>query len=183
MLTCSAPPGLHSGLPCGLVATVFRRDVLRNFLIGIANRPRRTPGGGGGDSDGWVTPWRVRPIDWLLEEFVLASAHDWPATWSVHVHSLLPHETSRSCFCRTTCHTICIRVSYNSTCCSCSVHIVPSCRQCWLTLRPSTAHRDPVQLRPRAPRQGPGGLGTAPFSWPAVIYRVPRLCRDPSRSW
>ena len=69
--------GLHGGyaefpchLPCGLVSTVFRRDVLEQFLGAIT-----TPSGS-------AEPWRFKPIDELLEDFVKANGLPWHATRS-----------------------------------------------------------------------------------------------------
>eukprot|EP01043_Picozoa_sp_COSAG02_P058718 COSAG02_NODE_7355_length_3049_cov_4.730169_4_plen_308_part_00 len=57
-------------LPCGLVSTVFKRDVLEQFLGTITK------------SSGSAEAWRLKPIDQLLEDFVRANGLPWHATRS-----------------------------------------------------------------------------------------------------
>ena len=57
-------------LPCGLVSTVFKRDVLEQFL-GVITK-----------SSSSAEAWRFKPIDQLLEDFVKANGLPWHATRS-----------------------------------------------------------------------------------------------------
>ena len=62
-------PEMECGLGCGVVATIFRRDVLKNFLRTIVSNGS----------------YKKKSLDWLLEDFAynFADGYEWPATRSV----------------------------------------------------------------------------------------------------
>eukprot|EP01050_Picozoa_sp_SAG11_P013923 SAG11_NODE_1664_length_4496_cov_1.786218_2_plen_159_part_00 len=57
---------IQCDMPCGMVAMIFRRDVLRHFLMSIIE-----------------DKWKLKFIDWLLEDFIQANDYEWPAVRTV----------------------------------------------------------------------------------------------------
>eukprot|EP01050_Picozoa_sp_SAG11_P013926 SAG11_NODE_1664_length_4496_cov_1.786218_5_plen_473_part_00 len=73
-------PESKCDLGCGMVSTIFRRATLKRFLrFMVVDHDVESDGHPLKELD----PWKLKPIDWLLEEFVRANGYEWPATRNV----------------------------------------------------------------------------------------------------